>query len=306
MLNFTNLFEMQIMIFLLTIVGFFISKKNILDKIGRKQLTNIVVMVVLPCNIVYSFLIEMDSEILKSGFLILIVSICIQLLCFPLGLILYKKFGQSQKQVLRYATICSNAGFIGNPLVESIYGSNGLLLASIYLIPQRIFMWSAGISCFTKAKGKEVIKKLITHPCIVAVIIGLIIMIFQIPIPSALSKTIKTVSNCTTALSMIIIGGILSEINIKSVLSLGILYFCFVRLIVIPGIVLTVSMIMGLPHLVISVATVLSGMPAGTTTAILAAQYNCDKHFAARCVFLSTVLSLITIPAFCILIESLF
>ena len=84
---------------------------------------------------------------------------------------LYEKVEKERRTVLQYATVCSNAGFLGNPVAEGIYGSMGLLYASIYLIP----------SYFTESTSKrDLIKKVVTHPCIIAVGIGLTIMIFQI------------------------------------------------------------------------------------------------------------------------------
>ena len=55
---------------------------------------------------------------------------------------LYNHYGDSKKKVLQYATICSNAGILGNPIAEGIFGQMGMMYASIYVIPQRIFMWS--------------------------------------------------------------------------------------------------------------------------------------------------------------------
>ena len=300
---FGNLLDMQIMIFLLIATGYLLCKLGVIDSEIRKGLTALVVNVVLPCNIIYSFFIEMNLDILKSCFSILAISFGIQITCLFGSNYLYRNHTSSRQKVLKYATICSNAGFIGNPLVEQIYGSQGLLYASIYLIPQRIFMWSAGISCFTPAKGKEVIRKVLTHPCIIAVIIGFLIMVLQLPVPAFAKKTILSFSSCTTALSMLIIGGILAEVDLKTVCSKLTLFYSFIRLIAIPAIVLLLCWVLQLDQLVTSVAVVLSGMPAGTTTAILAAKYSGDEKFAASCVFLSTVLSLLSIPFFCVLIE---
>lgn len=300
---FQNLMDMQIMIFLLIAAGFLLFKLGIIDTELRKGLTTLVVNVILPCNIIYSFFIEMNMEIIKACISILVISLGIQITCLFGSNFLYRSQSSSKQKVLKYATICSNAGFIGNPLVDEIYGSQGLLYASIYLIPQRIFMWSAGISCFTSAKGREIIKKVLTHPCIIAVIIGFFIMIFQIPIPAFAKKTILSLSNCTTALSMLIIGGLLGEVNFKTVCSKLTLFYSFIRLIAIPVIVLLLCWFLHVDKLVTSVAVVLSGMPAGTTTAILAAKYNGDERFAASCVFLSTVLSLFSIPFLSVLIE---
>ena len=98
----------------------------------------------------------------------------------PLNVLIEKYFfvktHSRQRSVLQYGTICSNAGFMGSPLIQGLYGLDGLLFASIYLIPQRIVMWSGGVACFTSTKGIEVVKKVITHPCIIAVFIGLFII----------------------------------------------------------------------------------------------------------------------------------
>ncbi|MDO4295869.1 MAG: AEC family transporter [bacterium] len=303
MVTYSSLFDLQIMMFLLIAIGYFLGKKGIISKEGRQSITDLVIDVILPCNIVVSFMIEMNLHILTSCFVILLLSIGIQLFSAFAGKHFYPHADEKKLPVLRYGTLCSNGGFMGNALVGEIYGSQGLLYASIYLIPQRIVMWSAGISCFTKAKGKDVIKKVITHPCIVAVAIGLFFMLTQLSLPTPLDKTLRTLSGCTTSLSMLIIGVILSEIRASTIFSGMNLYYCFIRLIVFPALTLAVCTLLGLDSLVTAVSVVLAGMPAGTTTAILAAKYDGDAHFAVKCVFLSTLLSLITIPLWCMMME---
>ena len=303
MIDFNNLMDLQVEIFLLILMGYILRKLNIISKDNRKSLTDLVIYVVLPANIIHSFMIEMNSEIIRSGIEILVVSIIIQLICTVLGKVLFIKASPRQQSVLRYGTICSNAGFMGSPLIQGLYGMNGLLFASIYLIPQRIVMWSGGVACFTSAKGKDVIKKVISHPCIIAVILGLLIMISQVKLPSFLVVSLKSLSSCTMALSMIVIGGILAEIRVQEVISCLNLYYTFVRLLLIPLLVLGGCMMFNLSPLVIAVATVLAGMPAGSTTAILAEKYDGDANLAVEIVFLSTALSLLTIPLVCVIIE---
>lgn len=303
MVNFNNLIDLQIEIFVLMFIGYILAKLNIITKENRKSLTDLVIFVVLPANIIYSFMIEMNDKIIKSGFEILIVSIVIQLLCSFLGKYFFIKESPRKQSVLKYGTICSNAGFMGSPLIQGLYGLNGLLFASIYLIPQRIVMWSGGVACFTEAKGKDVIKKVITHPCIIAVFIGLVIMISQVSLPNCVVVSIETLSNCTMALSMIVIGGILSEIRLKDVISGLNIYYTIIRLLVIPILVLFGCALLNVAPLVMAVSTVLAGMPAGSTTAILAEKYDGDSRLAVEIIFMSTAFSLITIPLLCILIN---
>ncbi|MGM9594513.1 MAG: AEC family transporter [Candidatus Onthomonas sp.] len=305
MVSMENLLNLQIELFLLMALGFLLTRKGLLSKEARRGLTDLVIYVVLPANIVTSFLIELDSSILAAGAVIFAVSCVIQLFCHLIAKVLYPGANAKQLAVLKYGTVCSNAGFMGNPLVEGLYGSTGLMLASLYLIPQRTVMWSAGLGYFTASKGKDVVRKVLTHPCIIAVFLGLILMLTQVALPTALVQTLKACGGCTTALSMIVIGGILAEIPFRSVFNRWSVYYSLLRLIVIPLLTLLPLWLFKLPPLVTAVSVVLAGMPAGSTTAILAEKYDGDSALAVQLVFLSTALSLITIPLLCLLMEAL-
>lgn len=291
-----DVIELQVIIFLIMLVGVILTKKNIITAQGRKCLTDLLIDVFLPCNIICSFMIEMNQEILKSTVIVLLVALGIQIVCYLLGKVIYWFAPKSQKMVLQYATMCSNAGFMGNPIIEGIYGSQGLLYASVYLIPLRFFMWSAGLFCFTKSSFKDALKKLAVHPCIIAVWIGFAFMFSQWTPPGAVYRTLKYLSGCTLPVSMLVIGSILAGVQIKSIISKMTLYYTGIRLLAIPLITLLVCRLFNLDSLVTGVSVILAGMPAGSTTAILAEKYDGDAAYASKIVFLSTLLSLVTIP----------
>lgn len=302
-MDMSNLFNMQGMMFLLMAAGVILKKRNIITNSGKQCLTDLVIDFILPCNIIASFFIEFNKNILLQAAQILIIAILIQIGSLILSRILYCRQCDARRKVLQYGTVCSNAGFLGNPITEGIYGADGLLYASVYLIPQRIVMWSAGISYFTESPNrKTVIKKVITHPCIVAVIIGFFIMVFQVSLPSILSIGIKTAGSCTTALSMLVIGSILADVDMKTMVSKTTIYYVFIRLFVIPLLVFTGCRFFQINSLITGVSVILAGMPAGSTTAILAAKYDGDADFATKCVVFSTILSLISIPAWCMVL----
>lgn len=301
MVDMNTLLSLQITIFLLVLAGYIMTKMGILPPSVRGPLSDLVIDFILPCNIIVSFLLEFNKEILQACLTILAVSICIQILTIFAGNKFFSKKNPGEHTVLKYATIVSNAGFLGNPIAQGLYGEVGLLYASVYLIPVRIFMWSAGITCFTGTKGKNVMKKVLTHPCIVAVMIGMVLMIWQIPLPAGLEKTLRTAGNCNTALCMIVIGNILAEIRIRDVFSKKTFWYSVVRLLIIPTIVFAGCRAAKLDTVVTGVSTVLAGMPAPASGVILAAKYHGEEHFAVKIVFLSTVLSLITIPLLCMM-----
>lgn len=304
-MDFTKLLNLQIMMFLMMATGVFLRKKNIITLEGKKVLTDLVIDLILPCNIIASFCIEFSPEILKRCGQVFVISCLIEVVCTFLATHIYKKFPKGKRMVLQYGTICSNAGFLGNPLTEGIYGSMGLLYASIYLIPQRIIMWSAGVSFFTESPDKKtLVKKVVTHPCIVACMIGIIVMGLQITLPDFLFDTINNIGKCTTAITMILIGAILSEADLKTMVTKTTAAFSLLRLIIIPLMVFAGCLLTWMPMLVTGVSVVLAAMPAGTTTAILAVKYNGDEEFATKCVVLTTLLSMIMVPIWCLVIQA--
>ena len=97
------------------------------------------------------------------------------------------------------------------PQVQGAYGLLGLFYGSIFLIPLRIFMWSAGISLFVETDWKTKMKNALTNPGMIAVFLGLPRMLLQIPLPAAMDTVIQTVGDCTTPLSMIVIGMVVAD-----------------------------------------------------------------------------------------------
>lgn len=300
---FNTMINLQLQIFTLVAVGYYIGRKNIMSSKCRQCLTDIFIQFILPCNIISSFEIKFTHDVAKNMFGIIAISFAIQFLCLFLSKILYPSTEERQKKVLQYATIVSNAGFMGNPIVAGVYGANGLLYASIALIPLRIFMWSAGLSLFTSTDKNKVVRQLLTHPCIIAVEIGMVLMIGQIKLPIFLNNAILGLGNCVTPISMIIIGSILAEVKLASVINRKTIYYTGIRLIAIPFFILITLRFFHVDPLLIGVSVLLAGMPAGSTTAILAEKYNGDAKFASKCIFVSTILSLMTLPVFCMVLE---
>lgn len=300
-----NLLTMQVTMLILMLTGYLLVKGKVMSGDFRKALTDFVINFILPCNIVKSFLMEFDRQIMEDCLVIFLVSCGAQALSIFLGHVLFGRETEGRREPLMYATQVSNAGFLGNPMVEGLYGAQGLLYASVYLIPLRILMWSVGAACFSGTRGKGVVKKVLTHPCIVAVGIGLVLMLTQAALPVWLQKPLDMVGSCNTALSLLVIGGVLGELDPKSLFSKKALGYCFVRLILIPGAVLAACLLLNTEALVTQVAVVLAGMPAALTTAMLASQHGKDERFAVSLVFLSTVGSMVTVPLLCILMMAI-
>lgn len=285
--------QMVIMLFLI-IAGIYCRYKKIVTDIGKKTISNLIVNVVLPFNIIHAYMIEVDHDFWKTFLDVLIVTVLYQVMAFIIAKTFYFRVEKEKKCIYQYATICSNAGFIGNAVAESLYGQMGILYASIFLIPQRIMMWTAGISFFAKEDGKHAFKKILLHPCMIATYIGILILAFQIPVPYVCNSVIVSISNCCTALTMMYLGMVLYGVDIRKLLDWDQLRFALIRLIFIPAMVLIMCKVFSVDKLAAQVCVLLAGMPAGSTTAILATQYHKNEEEAAKCVCSSTVLSLVT------------
>lgn len=288
--------NLQLEIFILLLIGFSLYKLGFLSIDSQKQITDIILYIILPANIIVSFNMEMNSEILKQTFLILMIAFVIQIGYLILNRFMFKGFDHSKAIIMKYGTICSNATFMGLPIILSIYGTTGLLYATVALIPMRVFMWTSGLSLFTKTSKQKALLTMITHPAILAVVIGFALMAFQFKLPIFINSTLVALSNCMTAFSMILIGSILGQVDFRKVFEKAVVYYTLLRLIILPALVFLCLVLLQIDPLVIKVATVMAAMPAGLTTAMLAQKYNQDALFASKLIFISTLGSLITLP----------
>ena len=149
---------------------------------------------------------------------------------------------------------------------------------------------------------KGLLKKVLVHPCMIAVYIGLFLMLTGIPLPGFMDKTVSALSSCTTAMTMVYIGTILSDVDWKTIVTGKQLYFSVMRLVIIPLIVWLPCRFLHVDPLITGVSVFLAAMPAGSTTSLLAAKYGADADSAAKCVVLSTALSVITVPVWGLLL----
>ena len=300
-MSFSGLFQTQGMLFLTMLIGYIFGKKGLADDNGKSLLTDLVLFVTLPASILKSFHIEFNHQILIACMTIAIAGVVIQIGSYVLGMFLYNHYGESRKKVLQYATICSNAGILGNPIAEGIFGQMGMMYASIYVIPQRIFMWSVGLTYFTEAPDKKTLcKKVATHPCILSVLIGFLLMVTQIRLPEVLNVTIKTVAGANTFLAMALVGLILSKVKLTELVERDTIYYAFIRLVFVPLLVYIGCRLASVDDLVTGVSVVLAAMPAASVTAVMASKYKKDEAFATKCVVFTTLLSLVTVPVWCL------
>ncbi len=294
--KFFTMAEVQASLFIYLAVGYFLRRRKTVSDETRSGLSDLVLFVFLPCLVFESFNMDITSSQLVSASVFLIVSVLVCLFSFILGKLIYFKFPASKVKILRYGTLIPNSVFAGLPVVRSAYGSLGLFYASVFIIPLRIFMWSAGVSMFCDADFRTKFKSVALNPGIIAVALGLARLLLRIPLPSFVDVAISKMGDCTTALSMMLVGMVLADIEPRRVFDAGCFYASFVRLVLMPAAVLIALKSAGFDPLLTGTAVILTSMPFGSTTAILAQRYGADSEFASKCIFVTTLLSLFTLP----------
>lgn len=138
-----------------------------------------------------------------------------------------------------------------------------------------------------------------THPCIISVVIGFFLMIAQLRLPGFLELAVSKMADANTGLAMVLVGSILAEIPVRKLADRQALYYSLIRLFFVPLLVFLGCKCFRVDAFVTGVSVVLSGMPAASVTAVLAAKYGKDETFATKCVVLSTLLSILTVPLWC-------
>ena len=279
--------------------GVLLRTKRILTEEGKRQLTDLIIDLVLPCSIVASFLTDLTIEQIRQGLILFLLSIGIQIFSFLFGLAAYRRCRKEHRTVMQYGTVCSNSGILGTPIAEGLWGMEGTYLAAIFLIPLRVVMWTLGLSFFTGKMGAFSTRKIVTHPCVAAVGIGILLMLLPVSVPPLVSDCLRTIGSCNTALAMILIGGIAADMDPRLLLHMDTWYFSTIRLLVLPLLVFLVCKALDMDPMVQNIAVVLTAMPAGSTTSILALKYGGDASFASACTTLTTVLSLLAVPVWC-------
>lgn len=117
-------------------------------------------------------------------------------------------------------------------------------------------------------------------------------MLTKVELPSVILTPLQTLGRCNTALSMLVIGMILADIDLKKLVDKTVAAYTVLRLVIIPLIVYVVCLLLPINDVVRGVCVILAAMPAGATTSMLAAKYECDPEFATKLVVFSTVCSI--------------
>ncbi|NLJ94613.1 MAG: AEC family transporter [Clostridiaceae bacterium] len=292
-----------LVLFLLIVIGFIAGRVNLISETGQKNITALVLNITMPATIFMAMQLEMSEERIQTALTIVLIMVGLYLLMFLVGFLVTKplKMTIAEKDVIRTALLLSNTSFMGYPMVSSLLGEEALFYAVIGAgFVFEIVSWTLGVYMVGRNSDTSVkldFKKIILSPGILSITVGLIFFIFQIPLPEVADNLLNTLSPATSPLAMIVVGLILSRGNIKEAFANKVLYLgSFVKLLLVPVLAWFILSTLGFsgPQLVIPV--IMISMPTATYVAMFADNYNNNQKLASQFVFMSSLLSIITIP----------
>ena len=289
---------LQLVMFTYIACGFIAYKLKIITDQGRQTLIELTMDILMPVMIFKSFT-GIDKAVLFKALPILLMAIVVCAFSWLIGRYAYPKTSRDKQSVLHYDTLVGNVSFAGIPLAQALFAETGVIYSSVYTLVTRVIMWTVGLSLFGGEKGsvKATLKKLIKNPCIVSTLLGHVACIVSLPLPGFIDSSFAGISACVAPISMIIVGSVMASIELNELYDSYMLRYCLVRLVIIPVTALRISTLLGLDAVQRGTILLLSAMPAPSTSAILAGKYGGNLRYASKLLFVSNILSIVTVPA---------
>ncbi|MBR1797342.1 MAG: AEC family transporter [Clostridiales bacterium] len=289
-------FEMAIVLTL----GFVLTRKKIVDDRGRKTLTDLLLRAVLPFTILSSSQYAYSVDMLRSiGAVALGAGVYYLLTLIALRLIVWRfKIPDSERRVFITTSVFANTGFVGLPIMYSLFSDAGLLLAAIYNLVYNLFFYTYGVHLLS---GKKPSFREYVNPVSIASVAAVVLFVLPWRAPAAVVSALNLVGNMTFPLSMIIMGSTLATIDYKKLFADGKSYaVCFLRLVLFPALMTFILIAVKqftqvLPATLITLI-IMTALPSGTMSVIYSERYDCAPKFCARTVALTLVFMVITLP----------
>jgi predicted permease len=284
-------------LFLIMAVGFVARKRKILNPALNKGLSDVLLNITAPLLAISSFQLTFSREMLVDAGIILVFALIVHIASIFLGKVFFTRMPDPTGKILRFITIFSNCGFMGYPVIGCFFGQSGVFFTSIYIAVFTLFVWTYGVFIFTgKSDWRSLISALL-NPGMIAVVLGMLLFLFSIKLPLPVAQTLEIVGAMNTPISMIIVGSLLADVKLGDLFSGWAIYYgALIRLLLLPLATLFILKGIGLKGMLLGVCVLAVAMPAAAMSVPLAENNQGDVFFASRIVFLTTILSVVTIP----------
>jgi len=296
--NFFDVFSEMLVILFCMAAGFLAHKLGYLGGQTDQKLCRLLLGITMPCLILGSVssgdALPAIGEILS----ILKVAAIYYGVGFLSSIFIPRLLGGTAKQqgVWRYSLVFSNMAFIGYPVSVALFGQEALFYAVILVLPFNLLSYSIG-PLMLAGKAKFRWQQLLS-PCIVASVIALMIALFHINMPALLGECLNFVGSLTTPLSLLVVGSLLADLPFgRAFTSPRLWALAALRLLILPIVLWLFLKWTGIgTPLVANIAVILMAMPTALNGSMLAMEYGGDTECMAQSIFLTTLMSIITIP----------
>lgn len=292
----TILYQTIIMLILI-IIGIICKKTKIISDSGNKELSKLVLSVVNPIVILMAYQTDYKPELVKNLLIAFALSLLSYVIFILFAYILIPKKEKRETEIERFSTIYSNCGFMGIPLVNAIFGTEGVFYLTAFITVFNIIVWTHGIILISGEKNIKNVIKVFYSPVIISIVLGIIMFFTQIRIPSIPSQALEFAASLNTPLAMIVSGVTIADTNIPKLLKkFGIYYIPFLKLILIPAIVTVVFALFNIDSSVRLTIIIASAAPSAAMCTLQCLKYNKNSLYASELFAASTILSVITLP----------
>lgn len=301
--------KQMIVIFLMILVGAYLYKRKHLTNESSKDLSWLIVNITNPITLLCSALSE--EEKVSAGELgIAFLSFAIMYaILIPLAYLIpmLLNVDRDRRYAYRMLAIFGNVGFIGIPFTSAVLGPKSLIFVSICCLVFNIIIYTYGAASL-KAVAKEQhpdeehkdvfsVKNMINSGTVMAVV-TIVVYLSDIKMPDIIDSTLNYIANCTTFLSMIVLGVSVAQMVPKEVFKRWRLYvFVILRQILVPVLFIFVMKMFITNELILKTIAVMAAMPAANMPLMMAKQYGVKEDMISAGIILTTLTSIFTIPA---------
>ena len=315
-IDLSGFFSMIAALFLMLALGYFSGKTGIITSTASKNLSRLIIKLGQPALIVYSLVrMEYTEEYLLLGFEIMLFGLILHLILALIAYLAYFRFRDfNERKITEFATVFGNVGFIGIPILESLFGALGAFMAAFFVVSFNLLLWSLGLSILgrkredIKLTPKKIFINLGTVPSAIGIVLFLAkgLLVPRLPegvgqviaaCSPAVMQALSFVASLCAPISTLIIGALLATRTWKQIFGSGkVYYLCFVKLLVIPVAVVTVMWLLGFNQTWILFAAAVIAMPSATVVSMLAELYDITPGYSAQAVGTTSLISLATMP----------
>lgn len=304
---------------LLGLTGFVSGRSKYLPENSGVILSRIVIKLTAPILIFTTMAnYDVDSKLLGDALFIYIFGMGFLIMAFLASRILSKamKLEHTTDSVYKMLSLFGNVIYLAYPLLQVLYGAKGIIYAVFFNLANDTLLWTFGIYLVNRHKTSDWRNNLkhLVNGNTIAFAFGVLFMlaniksrinasgIFAKEIYTFLFNSFSPLGHTTIYLSMLFIGLILSEVKISTFSELKKRYplfvLCFFKLLAVPVSALAIMNLFGgvVDSFVKAIIVLQLAMPCGTIVPALASQHDSDYKFATEGVFLTTILSMITLP----------